>query len=94
MKNLFRILVLSFSLFLVNPLGNYGQNLSVKQTSLVIVKGDTALVYQLDTTIKKPCKCDKVKRRTTKKTGEPRTQIGKVLFDIFDVFKKIIPFLH
>ena len=74
MKSLIKILVLSFSLFLVNPLANYGQNLSVKQTQLVIVKGDTAIVYKLDTTIKKPCKCDKAVKRATKKTGEPRTR--------------------
>jgi hypothetical protein len=94
MKNLFRILV--FTLLLITGFENVGiaQYLSIKQTELVIVKGDTAIVYKLDTTIKKPCKCDKAVKRATKKTGEPRTQFGKVLFDIFDIFKKIIPFLH
>lgn len=94
MKNLFRIVFLTLSIFLINPLPDFSQTFNVKATTLVIIKGDTANVIKLDTVIKKRCKCDKAIKRQQKKTGEPRTKFGKFLFDVFDIFKQIVPFLH
>jgi len=46
---------------------------------------DTAKVEQTDR------KCNKAKRRATKKTGKKRTKFGKVLFDVLDVLEEFIP---
>jgi hypothetical protein len=51
------------------------------------IQQDTVKVEQSDR------KCNKAKRRATKRTGKRRTAIGKVLFDVVDVLKVFIPFL-
>lgn len=93
MKTLLKLIVLTLFLSL-NITETKAQKINVVTTSFKLVKGDTINIVKTDTIIKKPCHCDKKVKRQVKKTGEPRTQFGKVLFDVFDVLKKIIPFLH
>lgn len=46
---------------------------------------DTVKVEQTDR------KCNKAKRRATKRTGKKRTKAGSIIWDILEVLKEVLP---
>lgn len=65
----------------------FALNVSQAEPTATMPK-DTVKIEQSDR------KCNKAKRRATKKTGVKRTKLGKVLFDILDVLKDVLPLVH
>jgi hypothetical protein len=74
-----KILLLLSAFFLMNT--------AKAELNTPVSKCDTVYV------LSKPCPCDKSFKKHHKKTGQKRTKVGSILWDILNVAKELIPLL-